>query len=329
MPEDLIDRIAGGYRSSQALFTACRLGVFAALANATLGVRQVADLLKTDLRGTRILLDALVGLGLLRRSDSGYANTELAKTCLVPDAPGSRLAHILHGANLYDRWGGLPEAVRTGRPVSTPGDVSDPARAKADFARAMAASARHSARLTAEAIDLRGVRSMLDIGGGPGVFAAAFAQRQPGLTVTVLDDAETLRTTAELVAAAELQDRIRLEPGDAFESDLAGPWDLILVSNVVHIYSDAECRRLTQRCAEALAPGGRLLLKDFFVNDDRTEPAWSLLFAVNMLLSTERGDSHRLTDAGGWLQDAGLQWTHTIPITEQSLIVVGARPVQA
>lgn len=325
MAEDLIDRIAGGYRGAQVLFAGCQLGVFARIGDDTRTAEELSASLDADLRGVRILLDALVGLGLLERSQLGYTNSAAVRNALVPGAPLDRTAHVLHAASQCRRWQGLVEAVRSGRPVPLDNPAPPPA-AKEAFAQAMAVSARRSAELTANAIDLTGVRRMLDVGGGPGVFAAAFARRQPGLEVTVLDDPDTLRVTVQTARSMGLQNRIHSLPGDAFHADLGGPWDLILLSNVVHIYSASQNRDLVGRLGRTLNPGGRLVLKDFFVSEERTEPAWSLLFAVNMLVSTDHGDCYRLSEALEWLDTAGLEWIQTVPVTEQSLLVIGRRP---
>ncbi|GAB4251814.1 MAG: methyltransferase [Acidobacteriota bacterium] len=327
--DEWLDQLAHGFRTSQVLFAACRLAVFDALEGpATVG--ELAARLGASRRGLRILLDALVGLGLLDRCEDRYGNTPLAERFLTKRSADSRVHRMLHGARLYERWAGLAEAVRTGRPVPEERIPPELAGDRRAFARAMADSARSIARQTAAALDLRGVRRLLDVGGGPGVYAVAFAERESNLEVTILDDAETLEVAAQTVRGAGLDGRIHLLPGNALEMDFDGTFDLVFVSNVLHIYSAERNRELVRRAAAALSPGGRLVLKDFFLDEGsdagKRGPTWNLLFAVNMLVSTEGGDCYTESEVLGWCRDVGLELVQRIPLTPRATMLVTARP---
>ncbi|MFZ0427857.1 MAG: methyltransferase dimerization domain-containing protein [Acidobacteriota bacterium] len=321
-----LDEIAGGYRAAQVLFTACRLGVFEVIGHDALELETVVERLGSDRRGTRVLLDALVGMGLLEMRDGRYLNSALALDALLPAAPHSRIAQLLHGARLYERWAGLYDAVLTGQPV--PDDRIDPRidSGKAAFARAMADSARQIAATTAASLDLDGVSKLLDIGGGPGLYSIEFARRSSGLRAWILDDAETLRVAERNIETAGLGDRVTLLPGDAHSDDLGGPYDFIFISNVLHIYSGDRNRELIRRCAAALGTGGRLALKDFFLQDTagggKSGPLWNLLFAANMLAGTAEGDCYTEGEVRSWSRDAGLDLSQKIPLTERTSILV-------
>jgi SAM-dependent methyltransferase len=325
MADNLIDRLSAGFRSSQILFTACELGIFNAIGKDSLTIGQICDQLKTSTRGTRILVEALAGLDLLEQDRGRFRNTALALQHLLPGSPEPKLAQMRHNARLYLRWSGLAEAVTQGSPVSSPDGAYPKREDRREFARAMADSAQVSARLTSEAIDLDGVRRLLDVGGGPGVFAAEFVRRQPDLEVTLLDDADTLEIAEERIRKLGLEQNIRFQPGDAFETELGNGYDLILISNVIHIYSSKANQTLVSRAARALVPGGRLLLKDFFLDSQRSGPLWSLLFAANMLVSTKEGDCYTEDEARGWFESAGLHQVQRIPLTEQTLILVARK----
>ncbi|MFQ5741132.1 MAG: methyltransferase [Acidobacteriota bacterium] len=320
-----IDEKVGGYRASQVVLAANRLGVFAALGKEARSAVELADELDTDLRATRILCDALVALSVLWKENHLYRNSSAALRYLLPSSPCSRVAILEHSALLYQRWGGLLDSVREGKPV--PDEGLDPrlARDKRAFAAAMADVGRVSARETVNRLDLSAVTRLLDIGAGPGLYALEFARRYTNLRVVILDDAETLEVAARNVASAGLGDRIRLQPGDAFQDQLGGGYDFIFLSNLVHIYSGEENRRLMGRCADALAPSGQLCIKDFVLDEDRTSPLGAALFAVNMLVSTERGGCYTAADIQSWLESAGLRLKEVIALTEQSSLVLGQK----
>ena len=152
--EQLIDELMGGFRAAQILMTANRLGLFDLLGESEMNCELLARNLETDARATRILCDSLVGLSLLERTSGGYRNTAVALKHLLTSSPQSKAAMLNHGARLYERWGHLYDSVQRGTPVPNEVLNQELVGGKRDFAKAMADSARSSARVTAEKIDL-------------------------------------------------------------------------------------------------------------------------------------------------------------------------------
>ncbi|MFP3940217.1 MAG: methyltransferase dimerization domain-containing protein [Thermoanaerobaculia bacterium] len=355
---EAIDRMVAGYREAQILFAAVRLGLFDALGDGALDAATLAERLGADRRGTRILCDALAALGVLGKEGTGaegdgqgeadptgaagagaaYRSSPAAREFLTTGSPRSKVPMLVHGAKLYERWAGLVDAVTRGAPV--PDDRIDPRLMddEAVFAGAMAAIGRESAVITADALErlgaLEGVRTALDLGGGPGLYAIELARRVPGLRVVVLDRPATLEVTRRNVEAAGLSEpagsggtgSVTTRPGDALEGDLGGPYDLVFTSNFLHIFPPEANRRLVARAAAALAPGGRLAVKDFLLDPDRITPLGGTLFAVNMLVGTEGGDSFTIGEVHGWFRDAGLEPEETVDLTAQSRLALGRKP---
>ncbi len=325
-----VDEIASGFRGAQILLTGVRLGLFEVLGEEALPAAELAHRLEADPRGTRILADALVALGVLDKTGGAYRTTPEGREVLLPGRPGSKTAILRHGARLYERWGGLYDAVKTGSRV--PDERSDPRLDGGEraFARAMADVGRATAAKTVEALErygvLDGVSRALDVGGGPGLYAIELARARPGLRSTVLDRAETLEVARANVEAAGLDGRVELTPGDAIHDELGGPWDLVFVSNFVHIFAPEDNRGLVRRATAALAPGGRLVVKDFLLDPGRTTPAGGALFAVNMLVNTEGGDCYTVEEVHGWFREAGLEPGEIIDLTPQSRLAVGWAP---
>lgn len=320
-----LDELAMGFQQAQVLLAAHRLGLFTALGNHQHTAGELAAAIEADRRGTRILCDALAALGLLAKSGDRYANGAEVCEHLLPDSPRPLGAMLHHRALLYERWGKLYDAVKTGTRVAD--EAVDPRLLGDDetFARAMADLGRESARLTADALDLDGVGTLLDLGGGPGVYAIEFARRRPDLRAVILDKPCTAAVARETIALAGLADRVAVKPGDAFTDDWGGPYDLVFTSNVLHIYSEADNRRLVARAAAALAPGGRLVVKDLFVDPGRTTPAAGALFAVNMLVNTEAGDAYTIEEVESWMTGAGLTPTDVREVAHHSRLVIGTR----
>ena len=252
MNDEWIEDIASGYRQAQVLLTAVRLGVFSKLGEHALSAEELAQRIQCSLRGTRILCDALAALGLLVKEKDAYRNTELGVRLLVDSGAESRNPMMLHNALLYERWAGLIDAVRAGG-KTTPLPDRQTAADKHAFARAMAVAARETADKTAALLNLSRASKLLDVGGGPGMYALAFAGRNPQLIVSILDDAGTLAVAEENIKHAGLESRINCVAGNVLDAAITGKYDFIFISNVIHCYSPEQNRRIVNRCRAMLS----------------------------------------------------------------------------
>jgi SAM-dependent methyltransferase len=295
-PRTLPDLIqaARGFQESRALLTALELDLLAAVGDGA-GAAQVAAAAGTDPRATAMLLNALAALGVLAKDGERFRCTEAGRG-LARERAG-----LLHMAHLWRTWSTLTDCVRTGRSGrSGPqgGDVEH-------FIEAMHARARTIAAGSAALIGARGVRRLLDVGGGPGDFAIAFAQAEPGLRAEVMDLGPVLPIARGHILAAGLEDRVAVREGDLRTDPLGQDYDLILVSAICHMLDEAGNRDLLGRCVRALAPGGRVAIREFILDPDRAGPPQAALFALNMLVGTERGNTYTEADYRGWLEAAG------------------------
>ncbi|MBI3725825.1 methyltransferase domain-containing protein [bacterium] len=291
-PEQVIDR-ANVLFTTQALLTANRMGVFQALGKE--GRKDAAALakeVKADARALSMLADALAGLGYLTKDAKGrYANSLIARKHLVSGGEGAYLGDYLRFQDLlWEPWGKLEDAVRSGR-STRPADMyqtnQDETRR---FIRAMHSTASLNDPFLAARLDLGGRHTLADVGGGPGTFAIHFAKQYPELRATVLDLPGTLEVTKEIVSEEpSVKERITLKPCDFSRDDLGGPYDVALVSHIIHGHDDHRVQSLLMKLRDALSPNGLLLVHDFFTESQKTVPAFASLFALNMLISTDGG----------------------------------------
>jgi hypothetical protein len=292
-PEAVIDR-ANVFFSAQALLTANRMGVFAALGKE--GRKDSAALakeLKAEPRALGMLLDALVGLGFLTKdAKARYACSNLSKKHLLPGSGASFLGDYLHFQDmLWEPWGRLEEAVRTGRPTRKADMFQGNADEARRFIRAMHSTGSLNAPFLAARLDLAGRETLLDVGGGPGTFAIHFCRQHPSLQATVIDLPQTLETTKEILAEEpeNVRRRVKLQPCDFTRDDLGGPYDVAFVSHIIHGHSDHRVHALFMKLRDALNSNGLLYLHDFFTEGAHTTPSFASLFALNMLVMTDGG----------------------------------------
>jgi SAM-dependent methyltransferase len=287
------------FQESRVLLTALELDVFAALGQGA-SAAELSSQLGTDARATEMLLNALVAVGALLKLDGVFRCTDESKT-LAPARAG-----LLHMVHLWDTWSTLTECVRSGKATVTRGPESFSEVRTRAFIAAMHARAQDDAKETARLSGIRDAKRMLDVGGGSGAYSIAFAKACPALHADILDLGAVVPLAEEYIRNAGLQGRVRVRPGDMRTADFGEEYDLVLLSAVCHMWSEDDNRALIKRCARALVPGGHLVIREFILNEDRTAPPFAAIFAVNMLVGTEHGNTYAEGEYRTWMTEAGL-----------------------
>jgi ubiquinone/menaquinone biosynthesis C-methylase UbiE len=327
-PLEQIMQMNFSFAPSCVMTAALRLGVFSHMAAGKSTAAEVAQAAGASERGTRMLLDALAGFGLLTKSGERYELTPHARQYLVRESP-DYAGGMAESGGMIEAWTHLDECVRTGRPVHR---VETQERAEEFFpmlVRTLHVVNREPARRTAEALgagrESKGLR-VLDVAAGSGVWGIAFAEADPSARVTAQDFPGVLPTTREYVRRHGLEERFDFLAGDLKEVDFGeSRYDVALLGNIVHSEGEESSRELFRRLRRALRPGGRVVVIDMLPNDARTGPPYQLIFALNMLVNTERGDTYTLAEYTRWLQEAGFPLVTTADIGSHSPAVVGQR----
>jgi ubiquinone/menaquinone biosynthesis C-methylase UbiE len=176
------------------------------------------------------------------------------------------------------------------------------------FARAMAPMMSAAAKAVVDAVEVDPARPLrvLDVAAGHGMFGITFGRRHPRAAITALDWPAVLEVARENARAAGLDERFRTIAGSAFDAELAGPYDLVLVSNFLHHFDPPTCERFMARVREALAPGGRAVTVEFVPDEGRVTPPHAAMFSLVMLCSTPAGDAYTFAELDAMFRHAGL-----------------------
>lgn len=301
---------------------------------------QVAGRAGLDIRAVRILLPVLAEIGVLERrvgtreaGSTGGADlftlTDDAHRALADphsdDYEAGGLPLWIHNLRAFTH---LPDVLRSGEPLEREEETEEEARDSLErFMAGMAAAPRERVERIVDACLDRaagvgragGVRTALDLGGGPGHMAREFAAR--GLETTLFDRPETIEFVADEYGLAGV-DGLGLAGGDFMEDPLPdGPFDVVLISNVVHIYSPAQNRALLEKVAGVTSPGGVVAIADFFRGRSRR----AVHFALVMLLRTEGGNTYSEEEVGAWLDEAGFRSPETVQVDEDRHLVTAVR----
>jgi predicted O-methyltransferase YrrM len=296
---DALLALSRAFQESRVLLTGAELNLFTPLAKEALTAGALAARLGADPRALTVELDALAAMSLLLKADGTYRTAPDA-ACLSGDAADSILPMLLHAAALWDRWTALTRKIG-----GTPLSERPPAAATRAFIEAMhVVSAPQAERMAAE-VKIGGARRLLDVGGGPGTYTAAFLRAAPGLTATLFDLPPVIEIARERLSAAGLLGRVTLAGGDFETDELPGGHDLAWLSAIIHQNGPAQNDALYGRIFRALAPGGRLVVRDHVMEPGRTRPRAGALFAVNMLVGTSQGGTYTFDEIRAGLERAG------------------------
>ena len=325
---DPITRALAGWQPARVLMTANRLDVFSVLGDRYLSVRETAQACGTHPRSTRLLLNACVALGYLRKRGGRYGNSPEALELLVRGRPAYMGDAIGHAEHLYLAWSQLTEAVRTNRRVTPPPAASDTPRVHRDFILAMHTRALRSGEALAETLDLTGRKQLFDAGGGPGTYSIFLIRRHPGLRAIVFDLPPTIEIAREVIAAAGLGDRISLRAGDYYRDDFGQGNDVVLLSAVLHSMAPRKCRLLLRKSYDSLVSGGIVAVHEGLIDPGGTSPVWAALFSLNMLVNTGEGRSYSGREIAAWMREAGFVETvvRPVPPPANTGLVIGTKP---
>jgi SAM-dependent methyltransferase len=295
----------GYYWETKILLTAVKLDLFSTLDAKPKTAADVAQRIGADARTLELLMNALVATGVLTKGGDRFANTSVAQTHLVKTSP-SYIGHllILHDAE-WNNWGRLEEAIKTGRSSVTKHVFETDPELGANVLSVLHRIGEQSGPALAKRLALGEARTLLDLGGGAGTNAIAFCTVYPKLEATVFDLPQTLRVAERTVKQAGLEDRIILKPGNFNRDSLGGPYDIVLMSDILHYQDDQLNAAVVKKVHGHLNPGGRLVIKDRFLDEAGTGPAWTTAFAVHILVNTEKGRCYRTADVMRWMTDAG------------------------
>jgi ribosomal protein L11 methylase PrmA len=328
---DQLMSMARGFQASKMLMVAVDLGLFDFLEESR-SAGEAAAWLKADGRATSIFLNGLAALDLLIKEGDHFKNGELASRFLVQGRENYRGAIIKHMEHTWGRgWDDLKETVLVGHPMEADPEKWVDAQAKRDeaevraFIWGMHAIARDLAPTVVAKLDLKAVRRLLDLGGGPATYAIAFTQANPGLTATVFDLPMPIEIAKENIAKNGLTERIHTLQGNFLEDDIGTGYDFIWISQILHSHDEGQCKLIISKAVAALNPVGTVAIQDFYLNPDGASPVGAAMFGVHMLAVTPRGRAYTFDEVAEWMQEAGLNKPELIQSGMDASILVAKK----
>jgi hypothetical protein len=322
--------VVRGFRPAKILMVAADLKIFNLLEEPA-SAADLAAQVKADPRSLEILLNALAGLGVVVKQGERFKNADLTSRYLVRGKEEYRGAIVRHMHHTWWGWSELEETVKRGHADMATTErwldrVADPeAEWVRDFIWGMHALARDLAPQVAPLLDFTGVKSLLDLGGGPATYAITFVQANPALQATVFDLPRPIEIAQENIQRHGLAHRIDTRAGNFLEDDIGSGYDFIWISHILHSHTEEQCRLIIDKSVRALNSGGQVVIQDFFLDDDRTSPLEAALFSVHMLAVTPGGRAYTHREAAAMMEAAGLATPEHRRTSPHTSVVIGRK----
>lgn len=296
-----------------ALSVALELDIFESLDAQPDSADGLAERRDFDARGLRALLPMLMQLGFLALHGGRYQLTEAGKQYMLKGSPffwgglfkrlsATMVAHKL----LLETINKERARAATRRPVDgwESGHV-DMALAR-DVTAFMHSHSAAAAYGMARTCDFTGIRKVLDVGGGSGVFSIALAGLRPDIYCSIMELPTICELAHQYIEEAGVTAQVDTIVVDMFRQPWPLGFDAHFFSNVFHDWSVATCIDLAKKSYAALPPGGCILLHEMLLDDSATAPAPAVAFSLLMAMGT-LGQQFTLDQLREILESAGFR----------------------
>ncbi|WP_372722470.1 methyltransferase [Novipirellula sp.] len=333
-PTPIFELFRGSYGSELLTAAVAHFDLFGCLSKRPMTLEELGDQLGLQPRPANVLVTALRAMDLLQQHDGKLCLTALASEHLVP---GSRLdcGDYLSLAAQSPGVMSMVDLLKSNKPLGSEGDSGtafiyrDGAKSAMDaeasarhFTLALAGRAKNVAPALAEVLPISDAQTLLDLGGGTGIYSYALLQKNPQLRAVVFDRPDVLKVAHEFAETYGVTDRVELHPGNMFTDPLPQNVDAVLLSNILHDWDVPECKQLIRRCVEALKPGGRLFIHDVFLNDSLDGPLPIALYSAALFTLTE-GRAYSEAEYRTWMAEAGLASKAKVPTLVHCGVIEG------
>lgn len=317
-----VSRIAFGFMASKALFAGLHVDVFTQLSEGPKSSVDIAEVTKIPINRVTTLMTALTSIGLVDRDeeDEIYANSPGAEAFLVKGAKydfGDYLRYQID-QQMYPFLGQLNEVLDGSlnpKAIDSYAHwMSDPEQATI-YSEAQHAGSYGPGGTLARLVDLSAATSLLDVGGGTGAMSIRLLEAYPNLVSTIIDFPNVAEIGWKFISDAGMVDRVRYIPANALVSKWPKRQDVILMSYLFSGVPGGEVPRLVEYAFNCLAAGGRIMVHDFMVENDRTGPPMAALWQLQHMAFTPNARSV----TPGWLQGR-LKEVGFVNITEEEMV---------
>lgn len=331
-PDKLL-QLGLGFFASKVLLSALKFDLFTLLDNKPLTASDIQLQLKLHPRGVLDFLDTLVSVGALVRNDGAYANSPETQLFLNRRSQ-AYIGYMLEMADdrLYEFWGRLDIALKTGKPQNETRDgkeffdvmYSDPKKREI-FLKGMIGLSLGSSLSLVQTFDFKKHKIFCDLGGGPGTLCVQVARSFPHLKVINVDLPLAESVCREYLSQQGLENKIEFVSADCLK-DPFPPADLYAMGHLLHGWGDGkETHQVLSKAYHSLPVGGKLIVVESFIDDERYKNTFGLLMSLDMMIETTAGRNFTVKELKEWMRRTGFTNLQSQPLAGPHGMVVGEK----
>ncbi len=324
---DIVYGLQYGVWRATALHAALELNVFTIIANGSHTLGAIAAEAQCDQRGTRILLNAVCSLKLLRKRKGDYFLTPVSESFLVRGKPAYYGEWCLRTQLAFDVRARLADGIRTGRAVGIDASQVDSGELwKGEASTGLytwpldAAEARLMWQTLGMSHRAKPSPMILDVACGSGVNSFVLAQADPGARIIALDFPKVLEVTRQVAEAMSVAEQVEFQPGDALTSDFGiDRFDIVLLGKILYYFRVDQVRAMLHRVHLALKGDGLAVISTYIADDRRCTDEKALMAALQLFIFAPQSEVYTYSEYRRLLTDTGL--TH---VTQHSDKLISA-----
>ena len=310
-PRQQLFSLTQGYKTTQALYVAAKLGVADHLRHGPKKADELAKEVEANPKALFRLMRHLAAIGIFTQDESGkFGLTPLGELLCTDNPESMRYGAIFTGEENYKAAGNLLHSVRTGETAFNhlygKGHfdwMAEHADASSTFNKAMAQSLRRQGN-PVESYDYSGKRVVVDVGGGRGDLIASVLVANPAMEGVLYDLPQGSAEARSVLQAKGVEDRCHIKTGSFFDSIPSGG-DVYVLSRILHDWPDDKAATILANCRKAIKDDGTLLIRDNVLSDGDVQGS---TLDVTMLIMTG-GEERTESEWKNLLQSAGFALT--------------------
>lgn len=317
-----LEDLATSYWNSEVLFSAVQLDIFFNLQE-PISLHNICEIYGCNMDFMKRFLDVLIALDLIKELNEKYSNCEIANEYLIRDREMYQGDSILWRRELKKQWECLTETIMKGKRIHYIPEDSEKELMKRNqkYISAMDAILKEKAReIVSMFKDIKLEGKILDVGAGSGSFSIEFLKKFPQMNACLMDLENVIRIDMERYEGLR---SIQYHMGNILEEwTVKGQYKIIILSNILHAYSEPEVRHILKQAVQHISQGGYMIIHDFFFEHSTLK---ARLSDLNMMINTYNGKVYY----GKWicecLEDLGLASSELISLEGDTSVIFASK----
>lgn len=223
--QNIVQNAVNGLKIFNLLKTSIEMGVFDFL-NKETACEQLSGKLEIEPVLTHYLLEILVELGLVEKVGESYKNTWISEVYLNSESDYKRVNCILSMEKPANLWHDLDNTLK-GK-ISRKDENFFPFIIQVLAEDCLSGELQDTVELLEEYTEFKSSKTLLDLGGGHGMYPIAFSQINPDLHCYVFDLPDVLIETQKYIERHDSD--VQTIPGNFYTDDFGGNYDIIFSS---------------------------------------------------------------------------------------------------